>query len=85
MTHNKTHDYTRYQHGIDYVFETIEDTAEGQMTGQGRGIRQGDYLLLKHGSAVEQYEVKTIDYYSSPSDMWIALLIKVKHCRPTKF
>jgi hypothetical protein len=71
---NKTYDYTRYVSGQDYVFESGNDLKKGYMTGQGKGIKRGDYIILKKGSDSCQYQVEEIDYYSEPADMWIALL-----------
>ncbi|MEI2581633.1 hypothetical protein [Scytonema sp. PRP1] len=44
------------------------------MTGQGKGIKRGDYIILCNGSQSCRYQVEEIDYYSEPPDMWIALL-----------
>ncbi|MBD2604537.1 hypothetical protein H6G81_08325 [Scytonema hofmannii FACHB-248] len=71
---NKTYDYTRYVNGRDYVFESVNDLKKGYMTGQGKGIKRGDYIFLKNGSDSCRYQVEEIDYYSNPADMWIALL-----------
>lgn len=71
---NKTYDYTPYVSGRDYVFESVNDLKKGYMTGQGKGIKRGDYIILKNGSNYCRYQVEEIDYYSEPADMWIALL-----------
>jgi hypothetical protein len=70
----KIHDYRQYESGIDYVFELVDNTDIGYMTGQGTGIKPGDYLLLLINHQVCKYQIKEIDYYSNPSDMWIASL-----------
>ncbi|MCL6436086.1 MAG: hypothetical protein K6T90_18115 [Leptolyngbyaceae cyanobacterium HOT.MB2.61] len=73
----KTHDYTRYEQGVDYVFEAIEPNgAKGYLTCQGKGVKQGDYVILRQSDAIIRYRIERIDYYSSPSDMWIALLVQ---------
>lgn len=46
------------------------------MTGQGEDVDRGDYILLQYGSDCVRYQVKEIDYYAKPPDMWIALLKK---------
>lgn len=74
----RTHDYTCHQFGVDYVFESTDAGSKGYMTGQGNGVKQGDYLLLKNGEVTERYQVEGADYYSSPSNMWVASLIKVR-------
>jgi hypothetical protein len=73
----KVHDYTKSVRGQDYVFEFTELTSQGYMTGMGKGVKCGDYILLQEGTISYQYQVEAIDYYSEPSDMWIALLKKV--------
>ncbi|MCV3215223.1 hypothetical protein OGM63_17175 [Plectonema radiosum NIES-515] len=74
----KTYDYSEYVCGRDYVFElAVDDLNKGYMTGQGRGIKCGDYIIFKNGSNSCRYQVEEIDYYSQPRDMWIALLNKV--------
>ncbi|MDF5728082.1 MAG: hypothetical protein PUP92_08585 [Rhizonema sp. PD38] len=73
---NKTHDYTRLVCGRDYVFEPIDNQTRGYMTGQGRGIKSGDYIIFQNGSSACKYQVEEIDYYSEPPDMWMALLKK---------
>jgi MioC protein len=73
----KTHDYTCYQNGSDYMFEAIEHGAQGYMTGQGKGVNPGEFIILNLEGSPHRYEVKAIDYYSSPSDMWVALLVRV--------
>ncbi len=73
----KTHDYTQYSSNHDYIFEIAEREKCGYMTGQGRGINPGDYLILSSGSNTCRYQVESIDYYSNPPDMWIARLSQV--------
>lgn len=73
----KNHNYTHYESGIDYVFEAIDASgAKGYMTGQGKGVKQGDGITLKQDNQQIRYQVERIDYYASPSDMWIALLVR---------
>ncbi|QFS42994.1 hypothetical protein GXM_00467 [Nostoc sphaeroides CCNUC1] len=47
------------------------------MTGIGKGIKPRDRIVLRQGCESSQYQVEEIDYYSDPSDMWIALLKQV--------
>lgn len=77
QTNTKTYDYSQYVCGRDYVFEPVDDLKKGYMTAQGKGIKCGDYIILKNGSNSCRYQVEEIDYYSEPSDMWMALLNKV--------
>jgi hypothetical protein len=75
----KTYDYTDYVCGRDYVFELIEDKPDScYMTAQSKGIKLGDRIILKNGSTIGLYEIAEIEYYSEPSDMWMALVTKVK-------
>jgi hypothetical protein len=71
---SKVHDYTRHRPGLDYVFETDRSSNQSYMTGQGKGIKAGDRLLLYQDNQVRTYLVKTIDYYAEPPNMWMALL-----------
>ncbi len=76
-----THDYgpgKRYW-GHDYTFTPIDDGQRGRATGWGKGIRQGDYLLLANGDQSTRYRVESIKYgnsvsLGSPDDMWKATL-----------
>jgi len=75
----KTHDYTKLVHGVDYVFETVcDDPQKGYMTAQKRGVKCGDRILLLKENKIEQYRIQELNYYSSPSDVWIALLVKLE-------
>lgn len=71
---SKTHDYTRFRNGQDYVFETTDNGSRGYMTGQGKGLKPGDVLLLGGRSHPVRYEIEEINYYANPHDMWIARL-----------
>ncbi|XGV94520.1 MAG: hypothetical protein ACAF41_17410 [Leptolyngbya sp. BL-A-14] len=59
---------------MDYYLEFSHLDAKAYMTGQGKGIKPNDYILLKFKSRPQRYQVKMIDYYSNPPDLWIALL-----------
>ncbi|MEH2057780.1 MAG: hypothetical protein V7K97_16785 [Nostoc sp.] len=73
----KIHDYSQQVSGSDYVFESINEGMIGYMTGVGKGIKPCDRIILRQGCESYQYQVEEIDYYSDPSDMWIALLKQV--------
>jgi hypothetical protein len=73
----KTHDYRRLVCGEDYVLEMKDESNCGYMTGQGSGIKCGDYLVLANNHELARYQIKEIDYYSNPPDLWIALVKKV--------
>ncbi|MEH2409524.1 hypothetical protein [Nostoc sp.] len=74
---HKIHDYSQKVLGNDYVFERLNEGTIGYMTGIGKGIKPGDRIILREGSESYQYQVEEIDYYSDPSDMWMALLKQV--------
>jgi hypothetical protein len=74
---NKIHDYSQELWGSDYVFERLNEGMIGYMTGVGKGIKPCDRIILREGYEFYQYQVEEIDYYSDPSDMWIALLKQV--------
>ncbi|WP_138497923.1 hypothetical protein [Nostoc sp. PA-18-2419] len=73
----KIHDYSRQVWGSDYIFERVNEGTIGYMTGVGNGIKASDRIILRQGTESYQYQIEEIDYYSYPSDMWIALLKQV--------
>ncbi|MDF5738168.1 MULTISPECIES: hypothetical protein [unclassified Nostoc] len=74
---HKIHDYSQQLWGSDYVFERLNEGTIGYMTGIGKSIKPGERIILRQGSESYQYQVEEIDYYSDPSNMWIALLKQV--------
>lgn len=72
----RIHNYTSYTYGRDYAFDEIQDGSQAYMTAYGRGIKRGDYITIRREKIKIQYQVEQIDYYSNPSDLWIALLVK---------
>ncbi len=75
---NQTYDYRNLVTGRDYVFETLDnDCTKGYMSARWKSIKCGDYIILGNASDTHKYQVEEIDYYSEPSDMWIALLKQV--------
>jgi hypothetical protein len=74
---HKTHDFTEFTSDRDYVFEKADDITKGYITGQGKGIKPGDFILLRQGEDSCCYQVEQIDYYSDPPDMWMALVARV--------
>ncbi|MDZ7958461.1 MAG: hypothetical protein RMY34_11390 [Aulosira sp. DedQUE10] len=74
---HKIHDYSQLVRGRDYVFDPLHGGLGGYMTGTGKGIKSSDYILVQSGCKSYQYQVEEIDYYSDPSDMWIALVKQV--------
>lgn len=74
---NKIHDYSQLSWGSDYVFERLNQGMIGYLTGVGKGVKPCDRIILREGCESYQYQVEEVDYYSDPSDMWIALLKQV--------
>jgi hypothetical protein len=70
------HDYMEREWSRDYAIDTVKDGGHQlNAHGWGRGIREGDYLLLANGpEAGTRYRVKTIRYTQDPPDMWFAEL-----------
>lgn len=76
----KTHDYSKHQSALDYFFEPTDEGNGGYMTAQGKGIKQGDYLILQQNSVSCLYQIEEVEYYTNPPEMWMAKLVKVvKH------
>jgi hypothetical protein len=74
----KIHDYSHLVFGVDYVFEQTPGSAsQGSMTAQRKGVQTGDHIILMQNGMLLEYCIQELDYYSSPSDMWIAILMKV--------
>lgn len=73
----KTYDYTRAESEDSYIFEPRQGALKGYMTSRVRGIKRGDRVVLPDGCGSSLYQIDRIDYYSNPSDMWIALLRQV--------
>jgi hypothetical protein len=71
---NKTHHYKVSNDCHNHVFVPKDGGIRAYMTEQGQGVEPGDYLILQKGSTSNRYQVDKINYYSSPPDMWIALL-----------
>lgn len=75
----KIHDFTRSVHGEQYAFDRVkDDSRSAYMTAQRKGVRRDDHILLLREGKSEEYRVQELTYYTSPSDMWIALLVKVE-------
>ncbi|MBC1238289.1 MULTISPECIES: hypothetical protein [Nostoc] len=73
----KIHDYSQQVSGSDYIFERLNEGTIGYMTGVGNGIKASDRIILRQDNKSYQYQIEEIDYYSYPSDMWMALLKQV--------
>ncbi|MCG8364875.1 MAG: hypothetical protein MJA27_16300 [Pseudanabaenales cyanobacterium] len=74
----KRHNYTQCNTGADYIFEPAEAEGSGYLISQGRNVKCGDCIVLGDNANPHQYQVEAIDYYSNPSDMWIAALQPIR-------
>lgn len=73
----KIHDYSNRESEVDYIFESAHEGLKGYLTAQDRGVKVGDRVILVQENDRNYYQVENIDYYSNPSDMYIALLRKL--------
>lgn len=71
----KTHNFSDHLPG-EFAFDRVGEN-QAYMTGQKHGVLRGDYILLEFEQKTELYQIQTLDYYASPPDMWMALLLKV--------
>ena len=74
-----THDYTKAKRrwGHDIHWSTLDNKGQRiSAGGWGRGIKQGDYLLITNPGNFEEtrYQVETIEYYADPADQWHGVL-----------
>ena len=74
---HKTHNYIGHDAGVDYIFEPAKADEFCHLISQGRRIKCGDFIVLGDTANPRQYQVKGIEYYSNPSDMWIAALAPI--------
>ncbi|MGA9377412.1 MAG: hypothetical protein WBV73_01310 [Phormidium sp.] len=70
----RTHNFTEQSKSVNYEFEEI-DAKTAQMTGYGKAIKAGDYIILTKDKIC--YRVEEIDYYSDPGNLWTAVLLRV--------
>lgn len=73
---------TFHQNPDDLNPEFVIDSIEGQpgfyqLTAQGPRLRQGESIGIVQSGQYCTYQVDDIEYYSEPSDMWMAVLHKV--------
>jgi hypothetical protein len=74
MSGPQTHDYTVRKWGHDYTFDPLDEGQRGRMIGWGRGLLNGDYLLLENPESGHptRYRIKAVTYFHNPGDMWRA-------------
>lgn len=65
--------------GVDFMLEeSPESPKEFYMTAHKAGVKAGDSIEIRASSGFQTYEVLEVDYYSDPSDMWMARLALVR-------
>ncbi|ABW28934.1 hypothetical protein AM1_3949 [Acaryochloris marina MBIC11017] len=58
----------------DFCIEAAPDQSGFFMTSCKAGVRRGDVIHISEAGQRSEYRIDEIDYYSDPSDMWIAKL-----------
>lgn len=69
----RTHKFSDQVEGVNYFLEAL-DGGTVQMTGYGKGIKPGDYIILTKDKI--RYRVEAIDYYADPPNLWTAMLLR---------
>jgi hypothetical protein len=73
----KIHTYRNLKNSTTFFLESSqEDPSKWYMTGFGADIKKGDFLVIEDYSSSVAYSVESIDYYVTPSDLWMASLIE---------
>jgi len=73
-----THDYSGKNRcwGHDYTFDPIDFGRKAKMSGWGRGINPGDFLIIDNhdigNGETTRYQIEEIRYCDDPPDMWFA-------------
>lgn len=72
-TNSKVHDYRQCGWGHNaYLTHTNDGGRTGSMSGWGRFIEPGDFVVLANGDDFASYRVDRIKYNSNPPDQWHA-------------
>lgn len=73
MTERRIHDYRQRYWGHDYTIAPHADPTTADITGWGRGVRQGDVLVIGHPDGGDcLYQIEAIRRPGDPGDMWFA-------------
>ena len=73
----KTFSYDACDIGQAFVLESTLDSSFYYMTSLQSGVRSGDCVQIYYPDKIITYRIQEIEYYSEPSDMWIAILLKI--------
>ena len=69
----RNHDLSMQVWGNNYnVMDVRNKGMQVDLVGWCKGIKSGDYLLLKQGDGTTRYLVDSIRYVGDPDDMWFA-------------
>lgn len=68
----KTHDYTESRWGHSVILHKKHDDKglTWSVSGFGRNVDRGDFMILANGTGTTRYRVEEIEYYLDPKDMW---------------
>lgn len=62
----------------EFVIDSIEDKPGFyQITAQGPRVKPGESIEIEQFGQYLTYQVDNIEYYTEPSDMWMAILHKI--------
>ncbi|WP_299486694.1 hypothetical protein [Acaryochloris sp. IP29b_bin.137] len=76
----KTYHYSSDQFPTGFVIHALEENMNTYtMTAQGAAVQPGDFIEITQPEQNAKYQVDHIEYYSEPSDMWIAILHPIPH------
>lgn len=73
----KTFSYDVSSMGQTFVLDVTPDPSFYNMTSQQAGVQSGDFVQINHLDRMATYQIKEIEYYAEPSDMWMAKLLKI--------
>lgn len=76
MSTSTTHDYRHGTWGHNVIVHSVHEAGRRlQASGFGKGVRIGDWVLLKNHDQETRYQVNDIEYAMDPPDMWAATLL----------
>jgi MioC protein len=72
----KIHDYSGRNRtwGHDYSITKVYGK-KVDLLGWGYGIKEGDFIILDNGMSTTNYQIKNIEYFTNPYDMWKATAV----------
>lgn len=64
--------------GENFVLEADLNTRSYYMTSLQAGAQLGDCVQIHHLDKTTTYQIQEIEYYTEPSDMWMARLLQIE-------